>query len=119
MPSICTPLLTCKGTLADLAVALRRYGHPSRGVCFVGSGQTSTAAASRASGHHPHGHSHAGDDGVSLTHRLKASPHLAAIPVIMWTGDSRKEALASAAAFVAKPFTRELLTAKLKKVLRR
>lgn len=56
---------------------------------------------------------------MSLTHRLKASPHLAAIPVIMWTGDSRKEALASAAAFVAKPFTRELLTAKLKKVLRR
>jgi CheY-like chemotaxis protein len=63
-----------------------------------------------------------GMDGVSLTHRLKASPHLAAIPVIIMTGDARKETLASsvaagAAAFVVKPFTRELLTAKLEKVL--
>jgi CheY-like chemotaxis protein len=65
-----------------------------------------------------------GMDGVSLTQRLKASPHLAGIPVIMMTGDARKETLASsmaagAAAFVVKPFTRELLTAKLEKALAR
>jgi CheY-like chemotaxis protein len=65
-----------------------------------------------------------GLDGVSLTQRLKSAPHLASIPVIIMTGDARKETLASsmaagAVAFVVKPFTRELLTAKLEKVLAR
>ncbi len=65
-----------------------------------------------------------GVDGVALTQRIKASPHLANIPVIMMTGDARKETLessmaAGAAAFVVKPFTRELLTAKLARVLPR
>ena len=63
-----------------------------------------------------------GMDGVSLTQRLKSSPHLADIPVIIMTGDARREVLvnsvaAGAAAFVVKPFTREMLNAKLEKVL--
>ena len=63
-----------------------------------------------------------GLDGVSLTTRLKASPQLATIPVIIMTGHARKETLessiaAGAVAFVVKPFTRELLTAKLERAL--
>jgi CheY-like chemotaxis protein len=63
-----------------------------------------------------------GLDGVSLTQRLKAEPELARIPVILMTGDSSRETLASsidvgAAAFLLKPYTRESLTAKLEKVL--
>ena len=63
-----------------------------------------------------------GIDGVSLTHRLKASPTLADIPVIIMTSDARREILANsvaagAAAFVVKPFSRELLTTKLEQVL--
>lgn len=65
-----------------------------------------------------------GLDGVALTQRLKASPHLASIPIIMMTGDASKAALlssmeAGAAAFVVKPFTRESLTSKLMSVLSR
>jgi len=65
-----------------------------------------------------------GIDGVSLTHQLKASPHLADIPVIMMTGDARKETLlsslaAGAAGFVVKPFTRAVLSAKLEKLFPR
>jgi CheY-like chemotaxis protein len=65
-----------------------------------------------------------GMDGVSLTLQLKASPHLAAIPVVIMTSEASKEALADsvaagAVAFVVKPFTREVLTAKLEKVLSR
>ena len=65
-----------------------------------------------------------GMDGVALTQRLKATPHLADIPVIMMTGDARRETLISsmeggAAAFVVKPFTRESLTAKLDRILPR
>lgn len=65
-----------------------------------------------------------GLDGVALTQRLKASPHLAAIPIVMMTGDACKAALlssmeAGAAAFVVKPFTRESLTSKLLSVLSR
>ncbi len=64
-----------------------------------------------------------GVDGVSLTERLKASPRLADIPIIMMSGDSRVEMLmrsveVGAAAFVVKPFTRQTLTAKLEKVLK-
>lgn len=63
-----------------------------------------------------------GLDGVSLTQRLKAEPELACIPVILMTGDSSRETLASsidvgAAAFLLKPYTRESLTAKVEKVL--
>jgi CheY-like chemotaxis protein len=63
-----------------------------------------------------------GLDGVLLTQRLKSEPRLAAIPVILMTGDSRRETLASsieagAAAFLLKPYTRESLTVKLEKVL--
>jgi CheY-like chemotaxis protein len=62
-----------------------------------------------------------GIDGMSLTKRLKSSAHLADIPVIMMTGDARKETLlssvaAGAAGFVVKPFTRSVLTAKLEKL---
>lgn len=65
-----------------------------------------------------------GIDGVSLTHRLKSSPHLADIPVIMMTGDARKETLlsslaAGAAGYVVKPFTRAVLTEKLDKIFSR
>jgi CheY-like chemotaxis protein len=63
-----------------------------------------------------------GMDGVSLTQYLKATTHLANIPVIMMTGDSRNETLkksvhAGARDFVAKPFTRETLMAKLETAL--
>jgi CheY-like chemotaxis protein len=63
-------------------------------------------------------------DGVSLTQQFKASPHLAQIPIVMMTGDARKETLVSSIAagaigFVVKPFTRESLTAKLEQVLLR
>lgn len=65
-----------------------------------------------------------GLDGVALTQQLKTSPHLAAIPIVMMTGDASKAALmssmeAGAAAFVVKPFTRESLTSKLVSVLAR
>jgi CheY-like chemotaxis protein len=63
-----------------------------------------------------------GIDGVSLTQRLKSSPHLADIPVIIMTSDARRETLASsvaagATAFVVKPFSRELLATKLEQAL--
>lgn len=62
-------------------------------------------------------------DGVTLTRRLKATPHLADIPVLMLTGDARRETLASsmsagAAGFIVKPFTRDSLVAKLGRFLR-
>ena len=62
-----------------------------------------------------------GIDGMSLTTQLRSSPHFADIPVIMMTGDARKETLlgsiaAGARGFVVKPFTRAVLTAKLEKV---
>lgn len=63
-----------------------------------------------------------GLDGVKLTQQLKASPHLAGIPIVMLTGDACKAALlrsmdAGAASFVVKPFTRESLTSKLQAAL--
>jgi CheY-like chemotaxis protein len=63
-----------------------------------------------------------GLDGVAFTQRLKASPDLAHIPIVMMTGDASKVALlnsleAGAAAFVVKPFTRQSLTVKLHAVL--
>ncbi|HEX7440866.1 MAG TPA: response regulator [Caldimonas sp.] len=61
-------------------------------------------------------------DGVTLTRNLKAVPHLADIPVLMLTGDARRETLAhsmsaGAAGFIVKPFTRESLVAKLSRFL--
>ena len=63
-----------------------------------------------------------GGDGVALTEQIKATPELAAIPVVMLTGEARLETLvrsmeAGAADFIVKPFTREALIAKLNKFL--
>ncbi len=60
-----------------------------------------------------------GMDGLELTERLKATPALADIPVLMLTGEARRETLersraAGAAGFIVKPFTRDGLVAKLK-----
>lgn len=61
-------------------------------------------------------------DGIDLTQRLKNTPELAAIPVVMFTGEARMETLlrsmeAGAADFLVKPFTREALVTKLSKYL--
>ncbi|HEV7575291.1 MAG TPA: response regulator [Caldimonas sp.] len=63
-----------------------------------------------------------GGDGVALTEQIKAAPDLAAIPVVMLTGEARLATLvrsmeAGAADFIVKPFTREALLAKLNKYL--
>lgn len=63
-----------------------------------------------------------GLDGVTFTRHLKAAPHLASIPIIIVSGDSRRKALlssmeAGAVDFIVKPFTRESLNSKLEKVL--
>jgi CheY-like chemotaxis protein len=62
-------------------------------------------------------------DVENLTRQLKARPELAHIPVIILSADCRRETLlrgihAGAADFVAKPFTRDVLRAKLAKLLR-
>jgi CheY-like chemotaxis protein len=62
-------------------------------------------------------------DGVSLTRKLKSTKHLAPIPIVMLTGDARRETLensmsAGAAGFIVKPFTREAIVAKLDRLLR-
>ncbi len=53
---------------------------------------------------------------------MKGDPELAAIPVVMLTGEARLETLvrsmeAGAADFIVKPFTREALVAKLGRFL--
>ncbi|MEP7302228.1 MAG: response regulator [Caldimonas sp.] len=63
-----------------------------------------------------------GRDGVELTLQLKADPALAAIPVVMLTGEARREILvrsmdAGAADFIVKPFTPDALVAKLTRFL--
>jgi len=63
-----------------------------------------------------------GGDGVALTERIKSTPDLAAIPVVMLSGEARLDTLvrsmeAGAADFIVKPFTREALLAKLGKYL--
>jgi CheY-like chemotaxis protein len=63
-----------------------------------------------------------GSDGVELTQHLKADPALAGIPVVMLTGEARREILvrsmeAGAADFIVKPFTPDALIAKLTKFL--
>ncbi len=65
-----------------------------------------------------------GMDGLSLTRSLKATPHLAGIPIIMMTGDSRRETLtasleAGAVAFVVKPVERQALEEKFGKLMPR
>ncbi len=62
-------------------------------------------------------------DSVSLTRQLKAIPDVAHIPIIIVSGDSRRETLissmrAGASDFIAKPFTRDVLRLKLDKLLR-
>jgi len=64
-----------------------------------------------------------GLDGVALTRRLSADPRRKSIPVIMMTGDARRETVlksmeAGAASFVVKPFDRESLMAKIQAALR-
>ena len=65
-----------------------------------------------------------GLDGVALTRHLKGSAATSAIPIVMMTGDARRETLvgsmeAGAAAFVVKPVTRATLEAKLDRILPR
>ena len=59
-----------------------------------------------------------GMDGLTLTEWLKASPTLAHIPIIMLTGEAKRETIErskslGAAGFIVKPFTREGLLTKL------
>ncbi len=63
-----------------------------------------------------------GRDGVELTQQLKTDPDLVSIPVVMVTGEARREILtrsmeAGAADFIVKPFTPDALIAKLAKFL--
>ena len=63
-----------------------------------------------------------GRDGVELTQHLKADPALSGIPVVMLTGEARREILvrsmeAGASDFIVKPFTPDALIAKLTKFL--
>jgi CheY-like chemotaxis protein len=57
-------------------------------------------------------------DGIMLTGRLKALPQLATIPVLMLTGEARRDTLessmqAGAVGFLVKPFSREGLVTRL------
>ena len=61
-------------------------------------------------------------DGVALTGRLKALPQLATVPVLMLTGEARRETLASsvsagASGFIVKPFTRDVLVDRVDRFL--
>ena len=61
-------------------------------------------------------------DGVALTQKLKAAPHVADIPVLMLTGDARRQTVdnsmsAGAAGFLVKPFTPHALIDKLDRFL--
>lgn len=62
-------------------------------------------------------------DGLAVTRQIKAAPRLADIPVIMITGKSAKSIVteslkAGAADFVVKPLVRDVLIAKVARVLR-
>jgi len=57
-------------------------------------------------------------DGIMLTGRLKALPQLADIPVLMLTGEARRDTLesslqAGAVGFIVKPFSRDALVTRL------
>ncbi len=63
-----------------------------------------------------------GMDGLALTEWLKASPTFSHIPVIMLTGEATRESIerskaVGAADFIVKPFSRDLLLAKLTRVV--
>ncbi len=63
-------------------------------------------------------------DGVTLTRELKASPELMHTPVVLISGDSRRDTLVSsmeagAVDFITKPFNLEVLRTKLERALRR
>ena len=63
-----------------------------------------------------------GTDGVALTVWLKSSPALKHIPVVMLTGDARRETIersisAGAEGFIVKPFARAALLAKIDRFL--
>ena len=63
-----------------------------------------------------------GADGVELTQGMKRDPELAAIPVVMVTGEARREILmrsmeAGAVDFIVKPFAPDALVAKLGRFL--
>ncbi len=63
-----------------------------------------------------------GMDGLTLTQHIKSTSNLSQIPIIMMTGDAKRENLissvqAGASGFVVKPFTKESLTSKLAKAL--
>lgn len=63
-----------------------------------------------------------GRDGVALTQVLKSDPDLTSIPVVMVTGEARREILvrsmeAGACDFIVKPFTPDALVAKLVRFL--
>ncbi len=65
-----------------------------------------------------------GLDGISLTRRLKSNEELASIPIILITGDPRRETVkggldAGAVSFVVKPFTRKSLKEKLDRAMAR
>ena len=62
-------------------------------------------------------------DGVTLTRQLKASRELLHVPVLLMSGDSRRDTLVSsieagAIDFITKPFRLEVLRTKLEKALR-
>jgi CheY-like chemotaxis protein len=64
-----------------------------------------------------------GSDAVGLTRQLKVLPDFAQIPIVILSGDSRKEMLirslqAGASDFIAKPFTSDVLRSKLDRVMR-
>ena len=63
-------------------------------------------------------------NGLQITRRLKASPSMAAIPIVMITGHSGRQVLhaslsAGAIDFLVKPFDREVLLQKLARHLAR
>ena len=63
-----------------------------------------------------------GMDGLALTEWLKASPTLCHIPVLMLTGEATRETIersqaVGAAGFIVKPFSRDVLIAKLTRVV--
>ena len=65
-----------------------------------------------------------GSDAVGLTRHLKGLPDVAHIPIIIMSGDARRETLfnsirAGASDFIAKPFTRDVLRTKLDRFLRK
>ena len=65
-----------------------------------------------------------GMDGLALTEWLKGRPELAQIPVVMLTGEARRETIersreVQAEGFIVKPFTRQGLLVKLHPLLQR